>query len=145
MKAAYRAYVAIAALTGLALAGAAQADPVRGRTAAPPATASSTPATDAFNVRGGETNSQLNPPGPRRTMRWDAARGRWSLQVDVDQPGGGREADWRDVQVGASYRLTRSLRVGAGVGVDQAPTVAPRATPDAAPTPRVRLETAFKF
>ncbi len=145
MKAAYRAYVAIAALTGLALAGAAQADPARGRGAAPPATASSTPATDAFNVRGGEANSQLNPPGPRRTMRWDAERGRWGLQVDVDQPGGGREADWRDVQVGASYRLTRSLRVGAGVGVDQAPTVAPRATPEPAPTPRVRLETAFKF
>ena len=77
-------------------------------------------------------------------MRWDAARGRWGLQVDVDQPGG-RDADWRDVQVGASYRLTRSLRVGAGVGVEQQPTASPSAPPTAAPTPRVRLETAFKF
>ncbi len=66
------------------------------------------------------------------------------LKLDVEQqPGIG--ADWKNVQAGAYFKVTPSLRVGAGVSLGDPtnPTANPAA--QAPPPPRVHLETAFKF
>jgi hypothetical protein len=83
--------------------------------------------------------------GVHKTFEWDSAKSRWGLKLDLDQPGV-REMDLNNVQAGAYYKLTPSLRVGGVVSLGDPSSVPPR--PDVAPTapaPRVRLETAFKF
>jgi hypothetical protein len=83
--------------------------------------------------------------GVHKTFEWDSAKSRWGLKLDLDQPGV-HEMDLNNVQAGAYYKLTPSLRVGGVVSLGDPSSVAPR--PDLAPTapaPRVRLETAFKF
>jgi hypothetical protein len=54
--------------------------------------------------------------------------------------------DLNNVQAGAYYKLTPTLRVGGVVslGDPSSLTTRPDGTPQA-PAPRVRLETAFKF
>lgn len=80
-----------------------------------------------------------------KTMKWDAARGRWGVTLNLQQPET-REGTWNDVQAGAYYRITPSLRVGGAValGAQQPQPGANKLTPDAG-QPRVRLETQFKF
>jgi hypothetical protein len=83
-------------------------------------------------------------PGPK-TLKWDARKGRWGLMVNMEQPDS-RASTWNDVQAGAYYRITPSLRVGGAVamGDQQLQTGPHKLTPDEG-QPRVRLETAFKF
>jgi hypothetical protein len=83
-------------------------------------------------------------PGPR-TLKLDARKGRWGLMVNMEQPDS-RASTWNDVQAGAYYRITPSLRVGGAVamGDQQLQTGPHKLTPDEG-QPRVRLETAFKF
>lgn len=130
------------ALCLLALAGSADAQTVRARAVQP---SSAQPGPDAFSVsqagQAGQPN-QINPQTRRSTLRWDAVRGRWGLQVDMDQ-NGQRDLQWRDVQAGAFYSVTRSFRVGGAVSLGDG-TVQPRTAP-APQAPRVRLETAFRF
>lgn len=142
MKAMVGVLAGLSALSLLAGAGMADAQTVRTRVA--PQTAAQ-PSADAFSVstsgQAGQPN-QINPQTRRSTLRWDSVRGRWGLQVDMNQ-NGQRDLQWRDVQAGAYYSVTRSLRVGGTVGlVDTA--YQPRNTP-APQAPRVRLETAFRF
>ena len=97
------------------------------------------------NAKSDFTSSTQEPwsaPAPRKTLQWDM-KGRWSLRLDMDQPAT-REMGWKDVQAGAYFRITPSLRVGGSVGMsDQfAPPVQVQPK-DAAP--RVHLETAFQF
>ena len=84
-----------------------------------------------------------SPTVPHRTLEWDAAKGRWGLRLDMDQHND-RDMQWRDTQLGAYYKLTPRLHIGAsaGLGSDAVDThkVEPQST-----TPRVRLETTFKF
>lgn len=131
-----------AALCLLAGAGIADAQTVRARVASQ---TSAQPAQDAFSVsQTGQSSqpNQINPQTRRSTLRWDAVRGRWGLQVDMDQ-NGQRDLQWRDVQAGAFYSVTRSLRVGGAVSLGDGALPARTApTPQA---PRVRLETAFRF
>ena len=84
----------------------------------------------------------IAPPGAK-SLNWDARKGRWGLTFNVDQPGG-RDVQLNDVQAGAYFRITPSLRVGGAVSLadKEAPV---RKTEPRDGKPRVRLETAFKF
>ena len=128
-------FVAAAAL--LSIAGAASAADSRTR--------SSNLAPDAFTVRG-DANAPTTAFGPqpgKKTLQWDAAKGRWGLSLDMSQPVD-REVQLRDMQAGAFYRITPSLRIGGAVSLDGA-TADPRKTAPQEQAPKVRLETAFKF
>lgn len=83
--------------------------------------------------------------GRNHVLQFDAQKGRWGLKLDLQQAQS-RDKSWNDVQASAYYRLTPSLRVGGGVGVEQDPDpLANRSGTSVLIAPRVRLETAFKF
>lgn len=130
------AAVAALALTGSATAALAQVAPAKPRAPS---------AADAFVVRGDFNlrDSQFGSLNGRRTLVWDAKKGRWGLMLDIN-PRSGVDAQARDVEAGAFFRVTPQLRVGGAVGVG--PQLAPARKPgDNEEAPRVRLETAFKF
>ena len=130
------AAVATLALIGSATAALAQSAPARPRAPS---------AADAFVVRGDFNlrDAQFGPQTGRRTLVWDAKKGRWGLMLDIT-PRAGIDAQARDVEAGAFFRVTPQLRVGSAVGVG--PQLAPVRKPgDNEEAPRVRLETAFKF
>jgi hypothetical protein len=81
-----------------------------------------------------------------RSVQWDNNKSRWSLKLDMSQPVG-RDMQLRDVQAGAYYRVTPSLRVGGAVTLGDGFTGQPSdgSAPVQAQSPRVRLETTFKF
>ena len=83
-------------------------------------------------------------PGAGRIQMYDASKGRFGFTLGVKQTEA-REATLNDVQAGAYYRITPSLRVGGSVALgEQELTPRPnQARP--ADQPKVRLETAFKF
>jgi hypothetical protein len=89
------------------------------------------------------------PAGPAtggQTLKWDARRGRWGLTLNLDQPDS-RPSTLNDVQAGAYFRITPSLRIGGSVALGEEQLQANPAnklTP-AEGQPRVRLETKFKF
>lgn len=95
-----------------------------------------------FTVKSEPTSTA---PGASQAMKWDARKGRWGLTLNMEQSDA-RPSTLNDVQAGAYYRLTPSLRVGGAVSLgDQQFTPGPKKfTPDEG-QPRVRLETAFKF
>lgn len=131
----------IAAVAALALVGSATLAHAQGVPAKPRVQ----PAPDAFVVRGDFNlkDSQFGPQTGRRTLVWDAKKGRWGLMLDIT-PRPGLDAQARDVEAGAFFRVTPQLRVGGAVGVGPA-AVPVRKTDGREETPRVRLETAFKF
>ena len=88
----------------------------------------------------------FNPQqGPKKQLKWDAKKGKWGLKLDLDQPTN-RELEGRDVQAGAYYSVTPSIRVGGAVALgDNNPALAARKNEIQEPAPRVKLETAFKF
>jgi hypothetical protein len=88
----------------------------------------------------------FNPQqGPKKSLKWDNKKGKWGLKLDLDQPAN-RELEGRDVQAGAYYSVTPSIRVGGAVALgDNNPALAARKNEIQEPAPRVKLETAFKF
>jgi hypothetical protein len=69
-------------------------------------------------------------------------RGRWGVDLKLADPVT-REQKLRDVEAGAFFRVTPSVRVGGSVQLDD--KLKPeRPTPDDR-GPRIRLETRFKF
>lgn len=84
-----------------------------------------------------ESQARQNRPG----LQWNGP-GRWGLNLNVDQPVG-RETDWSDVDAGASYRVSPSLRLRGSVGLGE--RRADPARPPERDQPRVRLETIFRF
>jgi hypothetical protein len=86
-----------------------------------------------------------SPVSGTKGVNFDARRGRWGVTLDLKQPDT-RPGTLNDVQAGAYYRITPSLRVGGAVSLgDQSLVPGPqKLTPDAG-QPRVRLETQFKF
>lgn len=95
-----------------------------------------------FTVRQ-EAASPISPDA--KTMKWDARRGRWGLTLNLEQPNS-RPSTLNDVEAGAYYRITPSLRVGGAVALGEQEVAPGPKKPD--PTegqPRVRLETNFKF
>ncbi len=91
-----------------------------------------------FTVR-----SEALPQGGK-TLKWGVQNGRWGVTLDLDQPTG-RDVQLNDVQAGAYFSVTPSLRGGGAValGEKEEPTFKKTQPTDA--TPRVRLETALKF
>lgn len=97
------------------------------------------------------TRAAVNPTanewglqGGRKSMQWDASKGRWGLKFDMEQPAFRELAPKDVVQAGAYYKLTPSLRVGGGVALGDNRNLAKDMAPRQ-PAPRVRLETTFKF
>jgi hypothetical protein len=79
-----------------------------------------------------------------KSLQWDQ-KGRWGLKLDMIQPVG-REMQLRDVQAGAYYRVTPSLRVGGAVSLSGGQVDQPdHNTLPSAQAPQVKLETTFKF
>jgi hypothetical protein len=78
-----------------------------------------------------------------KSLQWDQ-KGRWGLKLDMVQPVG-REMQLRDVQAGAYYRVTPSLRVGGAVALSDQPVQPDHTTLPSAQAPQVKLETTFKF
>jgi hypothetical protein len=87
--------------------------------------------------------NQWAPQTTHKTFEWDAAKSRWGLKFDVEQQAGAF-SDWKNVQAGAFFKVTPSLRVGAGVSLSDTATNGSPISPTPVP-PRVHLETAFKF
>jgi hypothetical protein len=94
-----------------------------------------------FTVRSEPTAAA---PNVGKTLKMDASKGRFGFTLNVQQPDE-RPAVLNDVQAGAYFRITPSLRVGGSVALG-AQELTPRANQARpADTPKVRLETAFKF
>lgn len=89
------------------------------------------------------TQQPWNAPAPRKSLQWDA-KGRWGLRLDMDQPNN-REMNLNDVQAGAFFRITPSLRVGGSVGLRDRFAAQPQQMQPQDARPRVHLETAFQF
>ncbi|MBW8813818.1 MAG: hypothetical protein JF588_10375 [Caulobacterales bacterium] len=84
-------------------------------------------------------------PNAGHIMTWDAQKGRFGFTLNVQQPDA-RPAVANDIQAGAYFSVTPSLRVGGSVALgDQQLTPTPNAAARLADTPKVRLETTFKF
>jgi hypothetical protein len=81
-------------------------------------------------------------PSPRKSLQWDS-QGKWGLRLDLNQSPV-REPDWKDIQAGAFFRISPSVRVGGSVGVGNRLSQPRQVMPGDA-TPRVHLETAFRF
>jgi hypothetical protein len=80
-----------------------------------------------------------------QTMKVDASKGRFGVTLNLQQPDV-RASTLNDVQAGAYYRITPSLRVGGSVSLGEQTLANSRVLPTRpTDTPRVRLETAFKF
>ena len=80
-----------------------------------------------------------------KAFKWDARRGRWGVTLDLEQTDV-RPSTLNDVQAGAYYRITPSLRVGGAVALgDQRLAPAPKRPGAEEGQPRVRLETRLKF
>ncbi|ALL15078.1 NtrZ family periplasmic regulatory protein [Caulobacter henricii] len=105
-------------------------------------------ATPDFTVKNDFTSNPkgvFSPQDSRKTLQWDAKKGKWGLKLGLDQPLG-REMELKDVEAGAYFKVTPSIRVGGAVALgDNNPALAARKAEPVEPAPRVRLETAFKF
>jgi hypothetical protein len=87
----------------------------------------------------------FSPQGPKKSLQWDAKKGKWGLKLDLDQPLN-RDLELKDVQAGAYFSVTPSIRVGGAVALGESnPALAARKNETQEPAPRVKLETAFKF
>lgn len=125
----------MAAAFAMLAAGVAHADPVR--LAPAPVAPNFISAND-----GQDLSKPWSVPTPHKTLQLDS-KGRWGVRLDMEQPTG-RSSDWKDVEAGAYLRLTPRLRVGGSVGLGDKFSNPQRFTPDDT-SPRVHLETAFKF
>ena len=85
--------------------------------------------------------NRLSPTDPARTFQLNSRK--WGLKLDLDQPVD-RASGARDVQAGAYYRLTPSVRVGGAVRLEEKAEGQRNLTPRDQ-QPRVRLETLFQF
>ena len=94
-----------------------------------------------FTVR---TESSAIAPGAQ-VLKWDAARGRWGVMLNLQQPDN-RGGVANDIQAGAYYKITPSLRVGGAfaIGDPQLQNSPRKITPEEG-QPRVQFETRFKF
>jgi hypothetical protein len=88
--------------------------------------------------------NRIGPLPPHRTLQFDTKTGHWGVNVDVAQPGD-RDVQWRDAHIGVNYRVTPGFRTGVGFSLGgETPPDGRRLNPDGA-SPRVRLESTFKF
>ncbi len=99
-----------------------------------------------FRVRGELDlgDSRTGPQRTERTMQFDSKSGKWGVELGLGAPVG-READAKDLEAGAYFRVTPSLRVGGAVGLASERDNPVRRPGEKEEAPRVRLETTFKF
>jgi len=95
-------------------------------------------ATD-FTVR---SETMTTPQGTKSLL--DTHRGRWGVTLNLNQRAE-RDMQLSDIQAGAYFRVTPSLRVGGAVAFGEQETPEYKKTQPVDAAPRVRLETAFKF
>jgi len=89
--------------------------------------------------------NQWAPQAQHKSFEWDAAKSRWGLKFDVDQQAGAG-SEFKNVQAGAYFKITPSLRVGAGVALsDQQNNSSANPLAQTPAPPRVHLETKFNF
>ena len=131
MKRAHGIAAAAATVLLLGAAGQANAQSVSGLRVKP---------TDRTDTRSAEAE-RWGPTNPDKTIRFEKRR--WGVRLDLEQPVG-REPKPKDMQAGAYYRITPSLRVGGSLRLDEKAEDTRRLTPRDQ-QPRVRLETAFQF
>lgn len=85
------------------------------------------------------------PNAGMRSLEWDARKGRWGVTLNMDQSDA-RPSTLNDVQAGAYYHITPSLRVGGAVALrDEQVKPGPKKIGSEESRPRVRLESTFKF
>lgn len=82
-------------------------------------------------------------PGAK-SVNLDTRKGRWGVSLNLDQAET-RDVQLNDVQAGAYFRITPSLRVGGAVALGDKEQPQYRRSEPVPGQPRVRLETAFKF
>ncbi|CAN7173724.1 hypothetical protein LJR219_000287 [Phenylobacterium sp. LjRoot219] len=91
-----------------------------------------------------DTTSSI-PNAGMRSLKWDARKGRWGVTLNMEQSEV-RPQSLNDVQAGAYYHITPSLRVGGAVALrDEQVTPGPKKIGAEESQPRVRLESSFKF
>lgn len=91
----------------------------------------------------------LNFPKTQSKVFQFDLKGKWGLKFDVNQPEA-RPSGFNDIDAGAFYKLTPSVRVGGTLGFGEKteafkPDVNPLKSQATTAHPRVRLETTFKF
>lgn len=134
--------LSIAAIAALALTGTVTVAHAQTAPAKKPQT--------SFTVRGdyNASDNQFTSSDGRRSLVWDAKKGRWGLTLDI-KPRSDLDPQvldqGRDVEAGAFFKVTPRLRVGGAVGVGPNQPTPIRKNDGREETPRVRLETAFKF
>ena len=85
------------------------------------------------------------PTSGLRSLKWDARKGRWGVTLNMDQSDV-RPSSLNDVQAGAYYHITPSLKVGGAVALgDEQVNPGPKKIGSEESQPRVRLESSFKF
>jgi hypothetical protein len=91
-------------------------------------------------------HTETSPIAPgSQTLKWDAAKGHWGVMLNMQQPEA-RAATANDIQAGAFYRITPSLRVGGSLALgEEQVTPGPKPAGVDPGQPRVQLETKFKF
>jgi hypothetical protein len=125
---------AIGALAVLATAAAARAEQPLSLVVSQP--------TNIFAPNATPDQSRWGPQPTKKSLQFDQKR--WGLHLDMNEPVG-RDLEMRDIQAGAFFKLTPSLRVGGAVAFADQPTQPDRTSLPTTQTPRVRLETTFKF
>jgi hypothetical protein len=85
-----------------------------------------------------------SPVTTGRTLEWDSRKGRWGLKLGVEQHTD-RFNEWQDVQPGVYFKVTPRLHIGGAVNLTPTQLIDPNAVDPRPQSPRVRLETTFKF
>lgn len=130
-KALIAAELMLAGLAFAVLAGGAQAQEARVQLVA-----------NDFGASGSGSGAAITIP--RRTLEWDARKGRWGLKLGVEQHTD-RDVQWKDVAPGVYYKLTPRLHIGGAVSLAPDELESQKLLDPQMPAPRVRLETTFKF
>ena len=79
------------------------------------------------------------------SVKWDAEHKKWGFTLNLQEPDT-RASTWNDIQAGAYYRITPSLRVGGSLAFgDEQVTPGPKPAVPEAGQPRVQLDAKFKF
>jgi hypothetical protein len=128
----------MAAMTALVLMG--SAGMAHAQSAPKPKPAEDFRVRGEFDIR----DSRLGPERSERSLQFDAKKGKWGVKLGLGAPVG-READAKDLEAGAYFRVTPSLRVGGALGLASERDNPVRRSGEKDEAPRVRLETTFKF
>lgn len=83
-------------------------------------------------------------PNGGKAFVYDASRGRVGFTLGIQQPVG-RQMAPNDVQAGAYFRITPSIKVGGSVALGQQELTPRPNSARPADAPKVRLESSFKF